>query len=90
MVWFLIVVLQINGGRGIDGAINEAAGPELWDELQKLNDCETGKCKVTSGYKFYLLIICLTLRGQAGGQRMKIKIGWEIVTKVVYGSVYYL
>ena len=39
------------GGGGIEGAIYEAAGPGLLDQCQKLNDCETGECKVTLGYK---------------------------------------
>ena len=37
--------------RGIYEAINEAAAPGLLDECQKLKGCETGKCKVTLGYK---------------------------------------
>ena len=36
---------------GINGAIHEAAGPGLLCECQKLNACEIGDCKVTSGYK---------------------------------------
>ena len=36
---------------GINGAIHEAAGPGLLHECHKLNACETGGCKVTSGYK---------------------------------------
>ena len=39
------------GGGGIGGAIQEAAGPRLLDECQKLNDCETDGCKVTLGHK---------------------------------------
>ena len=39
------------GGEGIDRTIHEAAGSWLLDECQKVNGCEIGECKVTSGYK---------------------------------------
>ena len=39
------------GGGPVNGVIHEAAGPGLIDECQKLNDYETGECKVTLGYK---------------------------------------